>query len=551
MNVRLWTIILISVFLISACGSQKITPPSLPVTPEIKSTSTIIPQTVIPSVTPTPTRISPTLTPSSTYFVSIDGSDANPGNQDTPWKTIQKAVNIVKPGDKIIVRKGVYLESIKITKSGSAAHPITLTSYQDELVTIDGSDKIALYSLGPVSYWNIESLKFTSTNKHTIRFGWFLEAATSFIAIRNNFINGAIFTIGNNQLFENNEIDGSGYSYADGYGGINDSNGGLGDNATHHNIYRENYIHDFSNSNARGIWSQGRTHDILIEYNRIENIWNSGLGQCINLDAGETGLVQWRQVVSKNTLANCGYTGIQLENVFDSQVEKNLINAKKGSKAGIVVINYSPITGCGVGGENNQYGDTDGNSDCTGEITNNIIQQNIIVTEAAWGWGYGGLVNWGAGGLKIINNTIYAANSAGNAAINFQSPAAESNQTIIQNNILYNGNGPAICALSYDSFIQDNHNLLYRNNSDTVYGLGINCQGSLSLADYNKTTGKGEHSILADPQFINPAEDDFHLNMTSPAIDAGADQDINTDIDGINRPQGRGFDIGAYELVGP
>ena len=41
---------------------------------------------------------------------------------------------------------------------------------------------------------------------------------------------------------------------------------------SNHNTYRSNNIHDFSNINARGIWSQGFTHDDLIESNTITNI---------------------------------------------------------------------------------------------------------------------------------------------------------------------------------------------------------------------------------------------------------------------------------------
>ena len=53
-----------------------------------------------------------------------------------------------------------------------------------------------------------------------------------------------------------------------------------------------------------------------------------------------------------------------------------------------------------------------------------------------------------------------------------------------------------------------------------------------------------------DPQFIRVGEDDFHLQKSSPAIDGGATLNlIKTDIDGKTRPQGKHFDIGAYEYM--
>ncbi len=54
-----------------------------------------------------------------------------------------------------------------------------------------------------------------------------------------------------------------------------------------------------------------------------------------------------------------------------------------------------------------------------------------------------------------------------------------------------------------------------------------------------------------DPKLVNPAQKDFHLQSTSPAIDAGASiSGVIGDYDGNSRPQGAGYDIGAYEYVG-
>ncbi|MBI5953312.1 MAG: right-handed parallel beta-helix repeat-containing protein [Chloroflexi bacterium] len=494
--------------------------------------------------------LSESLAPGITYYVSTNGVDTNTGTETAPWRTIQKAVNSVNPGDTILVRAGTYNESITISRSGSADGVIKLTNYPGETVQINGGSNMALYSRGAVGYWTIEGLRFASSNQHALQFGWFHSAVTHHITLRNNYVNGAIFTVGNNQLFEGNEISGVGYTASGGYGGINDSHGGLGDDATHHNIYRSNYIHDFTNYNARGIWVQGRAHDNIVEFNRIENIWTTGLGQCIDLDAGQTGLVQWRHIVRNNTVKDCSYVGIQLENIFDSLVENNQIMAEKGGSAGIIVINYSTSVGCGVGGENNQYGDTNGDNNCKGDITNNIVRQNVVTKRGSWGWGYGGLVNWGAGGVKILGNTFYASGASGNASINFQAPAAETSQSVIQNNIFYNANGPAVCAVSFDSFTLDSNNLLYKTNSDSVYGSGSSCRETYSLTGYQAATGKGQNSVQAEPQFASQADYNLHLRDTSPAIDRGTNLGVSADIEGSARPQGNAVDIGAYEALG-
>jgi hypothetical protein len=48
--------------------------------------------------------------------------------------------------------------------------------------------------------------------------------------------------------------------------------------------------------------------------------------------------------------------------------------------------------------------------------------------------------------------------------------------------------------------------------------------------------------------FVNAAAGDFHLNAGSPMIDKAISMTMfKTDKDGVARPTGLGFDIGAYE----
>ena len=51
--------------------------------------------------------------------------------------------------------------------------------------------------------------------------------------------------------------------------------------------------------------------------------------------------------------------------------------------------------------------------------------------------------------------------------------------------------------------------------------------------------------------FVNAAGGNFHLMVGSDPIDAGEDVGITVDIEGTARPQGGGFDIGAYEFKTP
>ncbi len=77
--------------------------------------------------------------PGKTYVVSKDGVDKNPGTEEEPWRTIQRAVEKVKAGDKVYVRDGEYNESLQIKKSGSADAYITFAAYPKEKPIIDGA----------------------------------------------------------------------------------------------------------------------------------------------------------------------------------------------------------------------------------------------------------------------------------------------------------------------------------------------------------------------------------------------------------------------------
>ena len=57
----------------------------------------------------------------------------------------------------------------------------------------------------------------------------------------------------------------------------------------------------------------------------------------------------------------------------------------------------------------------------------------------------------------------------------------------------------------------------------------------------------GASGAPKDPLFVNPVSD-FHLQAGSPCIDQGLSlPQVTHDYDGISRPQGKGYDMGAYE----
>jgi len=78
------------------------------------------------------------------YFVAVDGADTNDGlTAKTPFATIQKAADLVKPGDEVIVASGVYFEQVSINVAGTPGQPITFRAAAEGLnkVVITGADR--------------------------------------------------------------------------------------------------------------------------------------------------------------------------------------------------------------------------------------------------------------------------------------------------------------------------------------------------------------------------------------------------------------------------
>ena len=79
--------------------------------------------------------------PGDVSFVAPNGSDSNPGTLSEPYLTIQKCASTISSGSTCAIRAGTYRETVT-PNSG-----ITITSYNGEPVTVDGSD--------PVTGWTV------------------------------------------------------------------------------------------------------------------------------------------------------------------------------------------------------------------------------------------------------------------------------------------------------------------------------------------------------------------------------------------------------------
>lgn len=70
--------------------------------------------------------------PAGTFHVSPSGSNSNPGTATAPWRTVQKALNALEPGERALVRSGTYTENLHFDDAGTSDAPITLAAYPGE-----------------------------------------------------------------------------------------------------------------------------------------------------------------------------------------------------------------------------------------------------------------------------------------------------------------------------------------------------------------------------------------------------------------------------------
>ncbi|MFA5147283.1 MAG: choice-of-anchor Q domain-containing protein, partial [Candidatus Omnitrophota bacterium] len=161
----------------------------------------------------------------------------------------------------------------------------------------------------------------------------------------------------------------------------------------------------------------------------------------------------------------------------------------------------------------------------TGYVNNIVIKNNIFKDGVSWGI----CVMKNVKDVLVANNVFFNIETVVNGhPEGIGVGIREESSGRIYNNIFYS----TVTAIGTDATctVEEDNNLFYDIYSDFP--------------------DRAPHDIWnTDPQFLNPADNDFRLLSTSPAIDSGRTVDISTDFEGTSRPQGSRYDIGAYEFA--
>jgi predicted outer membrane repeat protein len=163
------------------------------------------------------------------------------------------------------------------------------------------------------------------------------------------------------------------------------------------------------------------------------------------------------------------------------------------------------------------------NSTAAGSVVNSLFARNIVTFTD----GGAAMRLLSTQSVSVIHNTIVGISQPGRAAIHLQNTGTF---TFFNNIISQHAQG-----------IKNFGTVTATQDYNLFFGVGVMTIGPFA---------SGASSFTADPLFIDPAGDNYHLACVSPAIDAALFLGVPFDFDGQPRGQPAGDDIGFDEANG-
>jgi hypothetical protein len=474
------------------------------------------------------------------YYVSTTGNDGTgAGTFASPWRTIQHAANMVRPGDTVNVRGGTYNESVTISASGSLAGGlITFQSYAGETAIVDGTglsipnSQNGLINISNQSYLVIQRLEirnYKSTKRNVVPVGIWVTGAGSNLQFLNNHIHDITTT----------------------------ANG--------------------CNANALGFAMYGTAapaslNNITISGNQIDHL-KTGCSESLTLDGNvDTFAIVNNEVHDNNNIGIdiIGFEGVSPDPAYD-QARNGLVSSNgvyNISSSG----NPSYPSGCwcadGIyvdGGtqivvERNLIHNVDLGiemaSEHFGKSASYITaRNNLIYFGNSAGISIGGYASsvGGSDHITIVNNTLFKNDGKNTGSGEFQIQYHSTNNKF-ENNIAYAG-AQALLINDYTSSTPSpcvlNYNVYYATSGSSNSTFVWQHVSHMTFGTYLTASGQDANSIFADPKFLNLTAPDLHVMSTSQAVSRGVNLGSAivgiVDYGGNPRVQGANIDVGGYE----
>lgn len=477
------------------------------------------------------------------YYVSPTGKDSQAGTITSPWKTLQHAADTVPAGSTVYIRAGVYKQQLAITRSGSASKGnITFTNYRSEKAILDGTGQAVdglqgMVDIQDASYITVKGLEirnYTTTHADEVPAGISVQGAGSHIQITGNKIHDIKSTV---SLSGNNATGRDAHGIA--------VYGNKAPESLHDITINNNELYNLVLGSSESLAINGNVEKFTVSHNLLHDNDNIGIDVIgyegtapdVKYDVARKGLIKG------NTIYNISSN----RNPFYGKKIPNNSNA-----AGAIYVDGGKDT---VIEQNKVYNNDIGieiASEHKGKATDNItVRTNMIYSNRLTGIAMGGYdtERGSTTNSHIMNNTLYKNDTLnrGNGQLYVQ---YDTRNNVIQNNIMVAG---ASNVLIYNEYTKNSGNIIDYNLYDAPDGSAEATwiwknKEYTGFPDYRKRSGNDAHSLFANPVFVNPAKQNFHLQQSSPAIDQGvADLSlINTlDIDGEIRKKGAKLNMGA------
>lgn len=452
----------------------------------------------------------------TTYYVATNGNNSNDGSSARPWRTISYAVSAgspVEPGNKIVVRPGLYEEEVELGKSGAAGKYIRLLAEPGVTLRYKGGGANfangILESSGK-SYWLIRGFRIEglapSTPETTAPPIW----------------GGIVLKDAQNMVVDKNSV------YRTGSSGIivlpaSYYDGGERE-VTSKNIRVTNNTIDNANNwldqEALSIWGVD-TFDV--SYNIVKNSKTEGIDAKVG---SRNGKIHHNTVTNVAVWSGRGRNGgpaIYLDanraDLYNIDVYNNLVYSNNAD--GIFVAAEVPTLG--------EARDI--------RIYNNVVYGNgILGVNGGTCLGFGGKVR----NIQAYHNTCYK-NIYGflvDLATNYGTNDAPQN-IVLRNNIFADTTYKNGRIGGTGTTVRLENNLITNGDPDLYEAAGGN--PSVTVVGTVRAASAG---------FVNPGANDFHLTASAAAKDKGSSNvgKATTDVDGVTRPQGARPDMGAFEF---
>jgi hypothetical protein len=418
-----------------------------------------------------------------TYYVATNGNDSNPGTLDRPWRTIQHGADTVAAGETVQVRNGVYNEQVIISNSGNAESGYISFSAYPNETPIVDGTEITTGNNGIVVDGS-----YIKISGFEIR-NWQDTGICSWNAGYLEISNCKIHNVGGGIGLFSGTHDFT-VTRVEMYQVVNggfDASPADGP-ACYNGVISDCVTHDAAdpeqNTDGFGLGHTLEGHNFV--FNRCEayNVWDG-----FDISAHDVQLNSCSSHDNTNTGYKLWDDGITLTNCLGYNNEANNLQLTWNEKLGTVTL-----------------------QNC--DFLNNLSTDNIWIQNPAR--------------HLHMYNCIMAGGE--NVGLDFEQW------------------GP-------DTYRGD-YNIFNCNNPDrTIVVRDHEPEFSLDMiaaGDWNQFSGQDAHFIAwnssASQLFNNIAKGDFTLRQGSAAIDAGtATNAPNVDYAGSSRPQGAGYDIGAYE----